>query len=586
MFTPENKRKFSARRVLPFLSILVILVLSGGLGLFAALAAFGPFQYGDGYFYTIQRWVETSTVTLDQRPGGKAQHLFDIAARRDRDFAAQVGSPTEQAALDEVALSVYQAVQAATQAKPEDAASLRPELLDLLKKVRANTASQKSAPFQAWLDNLLQRVENPNVPLDNLLEKQAPPPAEPSSAGLPVAVNQPAPTAAPTKPAITPHPVIFPPNSAGAKHDFYPLDGKHASSACTSCHPGGSYKGTPNQCADCHNQNTPANHYPGDCATCHIANSWNDTHFDHQANQAADCKACHQQNAPARHYTAQCSSCHSSNSWLPAQFSHAAARATNCQACHSNNRPADHFPNQCSLCHSTNAWKPADFRHSGNSAADCAECHEQNKPDDHFEGQCSACHETDGWKPAGFDHGAAQATDCQKCHANDKPDKHYDGQCSGCHDTNKWKPADFSHRAAQATDCQSCHANDKPAKHYKGQCSACHETKSWKPTGFDHAAAQATNCQGCHTSQKPAGHYNGQCSDCHTTSDWSSLNFKHTFPMKHGGARAECALCHVDSYKTWTCLNCHQKAKLEDAHEKIPEYASSCLACHPTGKLP
>ena len=536
MFSPGPSRWNFARRAVWILAAAGIVLTILAAAAFALLAGYGPLQYGDGSFYTLQRWAEKTMVDLDYRPGGKANHLIDLAVRRNQDLWALRGTSQEPGALREVELGVYQAVLASTQADPADFSSLRPRLSDLLLGVQTCLEQLTVAPradqarfeaYEAWLAGIRKAIQNPNLAMTSLLEG-SPPPAGSFSGPVSQAIAQKPMPNAPVPQAtgipIDPRFVSFPTDSQGAQHEFFPLTGRHAAITCESCHAGGKFAGTPGQCVDCHRLQTPANHYTGDCATCHVPDSWKAIHFDHAGQKATDCQACHQKNAPPNHYPAQCSECHSTSAWSPAHFNHAAFNTSSCQACHSKITPANHFPGQCSLCHSDEAWKPASFNHQGGTASDCASCHTHNKPANHFAGQCSACHATRAWTPAKFDHGAANTSDCQSCHSKDKPAHHFDGQCSQCHSTSAWTPAKFDHSAQKATDCQACHTKNKPANHFAGQCSACHSTDAWAPAKFDHAAAGATDCQACHTQNKPANHFPGQCSQCHSTSAWTQPN--------------------------------------------------------------
>lgn len=423
---------------------------------------------------------------------------------------------------------------------------------------------------------------------------------------------------------VTPHIILFPPGSAGARHLFYPLIGKHASLDCQKCHPNGIYAGTAATCVSCHEKVLPVNHFPGDCKMCHTPEGWKPAHFDHQANNAQDCltchkpdrpanhfdgqcslchstsawkpaefnhqgvtscAGCHETNRPAGHFSGDCSACHSTSAWKPATFSHSTANATDCQSCHTKDKPANHFNGQCSLCHNTSAWKPANFNHEAAGASNCTSCHEAKRPAGHYAGECGACHTTNAWLPANFNHSAAGATDCRSCHAQKAPAGHYSGQCSACHNTSGWLPANFNHSAAGATDCRSCHAQNAPAGHYSAQCSACHNTSAWLPANFNHSAAGATDCQSCHA--RPSPHFGGQCSDCHNTDSWSNVNFNHSFPTNHGNANS-CSSCHPSLTSDWTCYGCHNESELIKNHNEknIADIGGRCMECHPDGRNP
>lgn len=75
---------------------------------------------------------------------------------------------------------------------------------------------------------------------------------------------------------------------AAYDHDqYWPLQGKHATATCASCHVGGVYAGTPKQCVACHqanyDQTTAPKHasvgIPTSCETCHTAASWDTNKF-------------------------------------------------------------------------------------------------------------------------------------------------------------------------------------------------------------------------------------------------------------------------------------------------------------------
>ncbi len=70
----------------------------------------------------------------------------------------------------------------------------------------------------------------------------------------------------------------------------FPLTGAHVTVACTSCHVGGLYKGTPQDCYSCHQTEyravTDPNHvaagFPRECGTCHSTSTWSGATFTHK----------------------------------------------------------------------------------------------------------------------------------------------------------------------------------------------------------------------------------------------------------------------------------------------------------------
>lgn len=106
---------------------------------------------------------------------------------------------------------------------------------------------------------------------------------------------------------------------------FYPLSGAHAVAACTGCHKGERYGGTPTTCVACHRQDYDtaadpphaATRMPLDCARCHTPVSW-----------SAQAAGWHEASFPinrGKHSGFTCAQCHTRpGSWL--DFS--------CMACH------------------------------------------------------------------------------------------------------------------------------------------------------------------------------------------------------------------------------------------------------------
>ena len=96
---------------------------------------------------------------------------------------------------------------------------------------------------------------------------------------------------------------------ASFAHTGFPLQGRHASLACSECHQNGVYAGTPTDCASCHladyNATTDPNHrsagFPTDCTECHGTSftGWSGANFNHDfpissGRHAVACSECHQ----------------------------------------------------------------------------------------------------------------------------------------------------------------------------------------------------------------------------------------------------------------------------------------------------
>lgn len=478
----------------------VVLILV--LGAVVVVAAGSPFSPADGWFYSSQRSLEEAVGRLRSRPMDQASLRIDLARRRLKDVLESGAGPARNQAVLELEQALRTAVEAASRCPQADASQLRLELLGLFEDVARALPAGSSAQdgFPAWMSVITRLLRLPGLQLADLGGVSPGGLSNDVSLSLPSQASPPLPVPTPTEAAVPPHIILFPPGSAGAKHAFYPLVGKHLQIECTACHPQGEYAGTGRTCETCHLQQKPVSHYPGACDLCHAPTAWADIHYVHSAPLSDNCALCHQRDKPAGHYNGQCSACHSTAAWLPAHFNHSAAGAINCISCHSSDRPAKHWDAQCSACHSTDAWLPAHFNHDAAGAVDCVSCHSQNRPANHWGGQCSACHSTSAWLPASFNHAAARATDCIACHSANRPANHFGGQCSACHSTRGWLPASFNHSF--------------PINHggANGQCAACHPggTGSW-------------TCFGCHDQARmDAKHleegitdYASRCLSCH-----------------------------------------------------------------------
>jgi hypothetical protein len=143
---------------------------------------------------------------------------------------------------------------------------------------------------------------------------------------------------------------------ASYKHDIWPLDGAHATTACAGCHTGSParYQGTPTACADCHQKDadgaTNPSHkgFPTTCADCHTAAAgWQAT------------KYIHKWPLQGKHIIVPCNSCHTGN---PPKYQ---GTSTDCYGCHQAAADASTFPNHntfphtCLDCHVMTGWSPA-----------------------------------------------------------------------------------------------------------------------------------------------------------------------------------------------------------------------------------
>ncbi len=201
------------------------------------------------------------------------------------------------------------------------------------------------------------------------------------------------------------------------KKTKFPLLGKHKSPAplkCTACHKGDLVKDKlPMDCFSCHEKDDKHKGQEGKkCETCHGAESWNKTTFDHQRMSKYPLLG--------RHFLVACKKCH-----LTPLFKDAPKE---CMGCHEKDDVHKRrLGTECQVCHSTRSWETWDFDH--------------NKTDFKLDGphkksanKCYSCHS----KP--MDKKVVLSSSCGSCH--DRDDVHngnFGDRCDRCHDGNTWK---------------------------------------------------------------------------------------------------------------------------------------------------
>lgn len=325
------------------------------------------------------------------------------------------------------------------------------------------------------------------------------------------------------------------------------LTGSHENVRCEGCHIDGVFRGTPTDCAFCHDgtgmraeSGKPLDHLQTSnrCADCHTTVTWEQVRFDHAA-VTGSCMSCHNgfvaRGKPNDHIftSADCNLCHIEVTWNAIRFDHSAVTGT-CASCHNGSeatgKPNDHVATsrECDACHSTRAWRPASFDHSGVTAT-CSNCHNgidaRGKEDGHIQtsAECDLCHSTRAWKPATFDHSAVMGS-CSSCHngigATGKPDGHFgtNSECDACHTSDRWTPDTFRHISAnypgdhrRNLDCTRCHiANNEtvqwPFPSLQPDCAGCHRSdfkpgphKKHENPDQSYTAEELRDCAGsCH----------------------------------------------------------------------------------------
>ncbi len=426
------------------------------------------------------------------------------------------------------------------------------------------------------------------------------------------------------------------------KYTGFALTGMHATLACTACHVGNRFKGTPADCVGCHlrdfqntkNPNHVQSNFPQNCQTCHTTNGWSPATFDHTTVGFP---------LTGGHANLQCTQCHVNGNYN--------LSSTACNTCHMKDYNATtnpshvqaKFPTSCQQCHNTTSWGNATFNHSttgfaltgAHTSVPCAQCHvngnyhltsgacstchmkdyngttSPNHVQAAFPTTCDSCHSTASWSGASFNHsstgfaltGAHTTLQCSQCHTNGNY-KLNNPACSACHMTEFQHTTNPNHvQMGYPTTCDVCHNttawipssfnhNNTPfpltGAHLTTPCSSCHVNNNY--------TTLPTDCYGCHQKDyqnttdpnHQAAGFPTTCQTCHNTTSWLGATFNHKwFPMNHGNASG-CNSCHTNpsNYAIFSCTNCHSKNKTDQEHQGVPGYvynSTNCYQCHPTG---
>jgi len=259
------------------------------------------------------------------------------------------------------------------------------------------------------------------------------------------------------------------PNRQFHNETSFPLEGRHRTVECESCHINTVYKGTPNRCFDCHWTRRQDDRYRlqlgAQCEQCHRPAAWTAVRFQH-----AEVSSGFQ--LVGRHAQTSCINCHRGNVYR--------GTARTCEGCHlpayaatkAPNHQASGFPTTCDTCHraSDSAWTQGRFDHAQigfplagrHSTTTCASCHVNNV----YRGTsraCSGCHLPLYQRTTSPSHVAAGfPTTCDNCHR--------------ATDTS-WTQGRFDHRFPITSGP------------HRQPCSACHQSS----TTF-----QTFSCVGCH----------------------------------------------------------------------------------------
>ncbi|MBA3580814.1 MAG: hypothetical protein H0W44_00005, partial [Gammaproteobacteria bacterium] len=394
------------------------------------------------------------------------------------------------------------------------------------------------------------------------------------------------------------------------------LENAHEKAPCASCHLGGLFRDTPNQCVDCHGIDAPDNgtlsrektlitldHMGVDtqCVACHNTIAWSDiVTVNHQ------------------HVRGECADCHNDVIAMDKDAAHINS-TDNCDACHLNGQ----------------TWRPLHKMDHNEVTGDCVDCHNdgdqfaRNSKEDDLSGHiltsnnCEACHEptAPAWNPVKIPmpHSEIDLSirdNCQACHdgqtATGKHPGHIptNSDCDVCHNsTVDWRDVSSTDHTALTVDCGvSCHTPTGIGPYKSGAhpstsetCELCHAggvvTPNWKTTCGDNdggtsgadcmrhsdTVSAALTCDTCHVSGnawgadlKIATHIptgTAECESCHTNSGtnfsvWTAWTFNHASD-KNGNS---CVACHVS-----TTAALRNKPTAAASH---PGSTNTCERCH------
>ena len=426
----------------------------------------------------------------------------------------------------------------------------------------------------------------------------------------------------------------------------FPLEGRHLTVPCASCHLKGAVKGTPRTCYDCHWIRRQDDRYRTrlgkQCEECHRPTAWTAVQWDHAAktglplnasHRTVGCDGCHK-NQTFKGTIPECASCHREDYQETENPSHAAAGfPLSCELCHS---PGDtsfrqtkfnhgqiftlvgqHAVQPCAACHKNNVYR--------GTPRECYGCHrsdyESVKDPDHvaagFPTTCEICHKpTDAsFSQGSFDHsqsfqrvGVHATQPCAACHKNNVF-ANTPRECYGCHQANYQATRDPNHVAAGfPTTCELCHRPtdasfsqgtfnhdqffQRVGIHATQPCAACHKNNVYKGTPRECFGCHQANYQATTNPNHAAAGFPTTCEVCHRPTDtsFSQGTFNHPyFPMSMGNNI--CSNCHTDplNFKVFTCTTCHTRSSTDSDHSGVNGYvfnSVNCLACHPQGRKP
>jgi hypothetical protein len=328
------------------------------------------------------------------------------------------------------------------------------------------------------------------------------------------------------------------------------LTGKHAATACRSCHRG----------------KTPSAFERFDikqgCMSCHRHENAHGGQYKQN-----ECLKCHEAGGKKTMRDEALGTFHGESSRFPLRNAHAGIK--------------------CTMCHVNDVYKETPM--------ECGvSCHEDSLHRATLGPECSRCHEPGRWDAVRFDHTQDTKWPLQGKHAGLK-------QCDGCHPNQSYRDtpktcgaaschkSDDVHGGALGTTCENCHREDAAitfrhnrdaafqidGAHTGLLCASCHPSIAFKPVRKD--------CNGCHA--EPAvhkGRYGVECERCHSTrtfEDVAALHDVGDFSLDGAHDQLPCRRCHERGEDRRgagnLCVTCHRK---DDIHQN--SLSPRCGECH------
>jgi hypothetical protein len=284
------------------------------------------------------------------------------------------------------------------------------------------------------------------------------------------------------------------------KDTKYPLEGKHKTAKCESCHKSGlkplpgikTIEKLPTKCVECHRKEDNDKGHKGKfgdkCETCHTAKDWKKGIFDHDRDTKYSLKG--------KHRDTKCVTCHTGQLYSQ-------KLATDCYSCHRKDDDEKGHKGQlgkrCDTCHQESSWKVDKFDHNRSRFP---------LTGGHGRVECKKCHLTAAFREA--------PRDCNGCHQKEDVHKGVFGiKCEACHSTRTWKAWDFDHSKTRFR---------LDGAHGKADCYACHKLPANVPAKSATTPVLSRTCVSCHAKEDVHdGGFGAQCEVCHVADNWKKI---------------------------------------------------------------